>query len=581
MLNAKYTNENPECRIEIKGSKNRTNGSAHTSHESSSLCSGAKIVVESLIREGVDTVFGDPGACAIELYDAMYECGRIRHMLVGHEQGAVHAADGYSRSSAKVGTVIVTSGPGATNCVTGIATAYMDSSPLVVITAQVPSGVIGTDSFQESDIVGITMPIVKHSYLVGDASEIAETIASAYHIAKTGRPGPVVIDIPSDVLAQTTQYLVPEKLNMISYKPTYKGNSRQIKQAVSLILKSKRPVMYVGGGVVLSGASNQVKNLSDLMKIPVVYSLMGKSALPFDFPLNFGMMGMYGCEIANRITGDCDLVIAVGVRFSDRGCVAAQNIAESANIIHIDIDPAEISKIVHADVPIVGDCACVLEEISENLVQNQANSLTCEWLDQMEGWRSELSSGDKNLCCAKDLKIPEECAKYAIQLLTKSVDMNKCIVTTDVGLHQMWASKFVDVQRPKSFITSGGLGTMGFGLPAAIGCSVVCPDKDVYCISGDGSFLMNSQEMNTAIASKSVVKVILLNNESLGMVKKWQEDNYNSRFYQTSLDCQPDFIKLALAYDWEASSVSDISQLSSEMNKMIKSKTSYLLEVKL
>ena len=581
MLNDNFNNEGPDSRPEIKGLKNRANGSVQATVARDSVCSGAEIVVECLIKEGVDTVFGYPGACAIELYDAMYESGQIRHVLVGHEQGAVHAADGYSRSSAKVGTVIVTSGPGATNCVTGIATAYMDSSPLVVITAQVPSGVIGTDSFQESDIVGITMPIVKHSYLVGDASEIAETIASAYHIAKTGRPGPVVIDIPSDVLAQSALYHTPKKLNIISYKPTYKGNSRQIKQAVSYILKSKRPVMYVGGGVVLSGAGEQVKNLSELMQIPVVYSLMGKSALPFDFPLNFGMMGMYGCEIANRITGDCDLVIAVGVRFSDRGCAANENIAKSANIIHVDIDPAEISKIVHADVPIVGDCACVLEEICEELQRDKAGTTTRDWISRVKAWESEISSKAKELRCEKDSCSQEENAAYVLQLLTKSVDMEKCIVTTDVGLHQMWASKFVDVKKPRSFITSAGLGTMGFGLPAAIGCSIACPDKDVYCISGDGSFLMNCQEMNTAIASKSLVKVILLNNESLGMVKKWQEDNYNSRFYQTDLDCQPDFIMLAGAFGWNSSSVSDFSQLSVKIDEMINSKTSYLLEVKL
>ena len=569
------------ARAEIKGLKNRTNGSAQVPKSECEMYSGAHIVVESLLSQGVDTVFGYPGACAIQLYDALYESPEIRHVLVGHEQGAVHAADGYSRSGSKVGTVIVTSGPGATNCVTGIATAYMDSSPLVVITAQVPSGVIGTDSFQESDIVGITMPIVKHSYLISDANEIAEVIASAYHIAKTGRPGPVVVDIPSDVLAQTARYAPAKKLDLLTYKPTYKGNARQIKQAASLIVKAKKPVMYVGGGAASIESSNQLRKLSELMQIPIVYSLMGKSAVSHDYPLNFGMMGMYGQEIANKITSECDLVIAIGVRFSDRGCVASENIAAGADVIHVDIDPAEISKIVHADVPIVGDCACVLEEICENLAQDMASPSTREWVDAVKAWESEISSKAKELRSAKDLGSEEECAEYVLHLLTKSVDVDKCIFTTDVGLHQMWASKFIDVKKPRTFITSGGLGTMGFGLPAAIGCKIACPDKDVYCISGDGSFLMNSQEMNTAIAAETAVKVILFNNGALGMVKKWQQDNYNGRYYQTALDCQPDFIKLAAAYGWKASSVSDCTELPLKIAEMINSKKSYLLEVKL
>ena len=569
------------ARTEIKGLKNRTNGSAQVPKSECEMYSGAHIVVESLLSQGVDTVFGYPGACAIQLYDALYESPEIRHVLVGHEQGAVHAADGYSRSGSKVGTVIVTSGPGATNCVTGIATAYMDSSPLVVITAQVPSGVIGTDSFQESDIVGITMPIVKHSYLISDANEIAEVIASAYHIAKTGRPGPVVVDIPSDVLAQTARYAPVKKLDLLTYKPTYKGNARQIKQAASLIAKAKKPVMYVGGGAASIESSNQLRKLSELMQIPIVYSLMGKSAVSHDYPLNFGMMGMYGQEIANKITSECDLVIAIGVRFSDRGCVASENIAAGADVIHVDIDPAEISKIVHADVPIVGDCACVLEEICENLAQAKVSPSTREWVDAVKAWESEISSKAKELRSAKDLGSEEECAEYVLHLLTKSVEVDKCIFTTDVGLHQMWASKFIDVKKPRTFITSGGLGTMGFGLPAAIGCKIACPDKDVYCISGDGSFLMNSQEMNTAIAAETAVKVILFNNGALGMVKKWQQDNYNGRYYQTALDCQPDFIKLASAYGWEASSVSDCTELPLKIAEMINSKKSYLLEVKL
>ena len=569
------------ARTEIKGLKNRTNGSAQVPKSECEMYSGAHIVVESLLSQGVDTVFGYPGACAIQLYDALYESPEIRHVLVGHEQGAVHAADGYSRSGSKVGTVIVTSGPGATNCVTGIATAYMDSSPLVVITAQVPTGVIGTDSFQESDIVGITMPIVKHSYLISDANEIAEVIASAYHIAKTGRPGPVVVDIPSDVLAQTARYAPAKKLDLLTYKPTYKGNARQIKQAASLIVKAKKPVMYVGGGAASIESSNQLRKLSELMQIPIVYSLMGKSAVSHDYPLNFGMMGMYGQEIANKITSECDLVIAIGVRFSDRGCVASENIAAGADVIHVDIDPAEISKIVHADVPIVGDCACVLEEICENLAQDMASPSTREWVDAVKAWESEISSKAKELRSAKDLGSEEECAEYVLHLLTKSVDVDKCIFTTDVGLHQMWASKFIDVKKPRTFITSGGLGTMGFGLPAAIGCKIACPDKDVYCISGDGSFLMNSQEMNTAIAAETAVKVILFNNGALGMVKKWQQDNYNGRYYQTALDCQPDFIKLASAYGWKASSVSDCTELPLKIAEMISSKKSYLLEVKL
>ncbi len=536
---------------------------------------GAQAVVASLEAEGVDTVFGYPGGQAIKIYDALYDSALIRHILARHEQGAVHEADGYARATGKVGVAIVTSGPGATNTVTGIATAYMDSVPLVVITGQVPTGVIGTDSFQESDIVGITMPVVKHSYLLQSTDELASTFREAFHIAKTGRPGPVLIDVPSDIASAEMVFEYPDGVSLPSYRPTYKGNAKQIRAAVEDIVAAKRPVLYAGGGIVSSGASEELVALADAMQIPVVTTLMGKGGFPASHPLNLGPVGMHGAKYSNLAMTEADLIIAAGARFSDRVTGKISEFAPHARIIHIDIDPAEIGKIRDAQVPIVGDLKGVLAALVAALEKRGARPNTDEWLALINQWRERFPFYHPNVGDEPDKIVPE----MVLTTLSRLLDPERSIVVTEVGQHQMWAAQFVDRECPRTFLSSGGLGTMGFGFPAAIGAAVACPDKQVVCVAGDGSFQMNSQEMATAAINRVPVKVLVMDNRCLGMVHQWQKLFYNERYSSTLLDANPDFVKLADAYSWQAERISDPAEVEGALERMLAADGPYLLDV--
>ena len=536
---------------------------------------GAQAVVASLEAEGVDLVFGYPGGQAIKIYDALYDSTQIKHVLSRHEQGAVHEADGYARATGNVGVAIVTSGPGATNTVTGIATAYMDSVPLVVITGQVPRGVIGTDSFQESDIVGITMPVVKHSYLLQSTDELTTTFREAFHIAKTGRPGPVLIDVPSDLASEELVFAYPDEVNLPSYKPTYRGNAKQVKQAVARIRRAERPVLYVGGGVVSSGASEELRALAELMQVPVVTTLMGKGAFPASHSLNLGPVGMHGSKYANLAMTESDLIIAAGARFSDRVTGRLDEFAPHAEVIHIDIDPAEIGKVREAQIPIVGDLKGVLGGIVAQLSKEGASPETEAWLGQIAEWRRRHPFYHPNVGDAPEEIVPE----VVMEKLSDALDPEKSIVVTEVGQHQMWAAQHIARERPRSFISSGGLGTMGFGFPAAIGAAIGCPDKTVVCVAGDGSFQMNSQEMATAGIHGVPVKVLVMDNRCLGMVHQWQHLFYGERYSSTLLDANPDFVKLADAYGWQAARVESPDELDAALAAMLAAEGPYLLDV--
>ncbi len=536
---------------------------------------GAEAVVASLEAEGVDTVFGYPGGQAIKIYDALYDSEQIRHILARHEQGAVHEADGYARATGNVGVAIVTSGPGATNTVTGIATAYMDSVPLVVITGQVPRGVIGTDSFQESDIVGITMPVVKHSYLLQSTDELTTTFREAFHIAKTGRPGPVLIDVPSDLASEKMVFSYPDDVSLPSYKPTYRGNAKQIRQAVARIKRAERPVLYVGGGVVSSGASEELLRLAELMRIPVVTTLMGKGAFPASHALNLGPVGMHGSKYANLAMTESDLIIAAGARFSDRVTGKLSEFAPHADVIHIDIDPAEIGKVRDAQVPIVGDLKGVLAGIAAALEKEGAQPNTGAWIERVSEWRTRYPFYHPGVGDHLDEIVPE----VALKKLSDLLDPAKSIVVTEVGQHQMWAAQSIAREHPRTFLSSGGLGTMGFGFPAAIGAAVGCPDKQVVCVAGDGSFQMNSQEMATAAIHGIPVKVLVMDNRCLGMVHQWQKLFYRERYSSTLLDANPDFVKLADAYGWQAERIERPEDVEAALARMLAAEGPYLLDV--
>lgn len=536
---------------------------------------GAQAVIASLEAEGVDVLFGYPGGQAIKIYDALYDSKQLKHILCRQEGGAVHEADGYARATGRPGVVIVTSGPGATNTVTGIATAYMDSIPLVVITGQVPRGVIGTDSFQESDIVGITMPVVKHSYLLQSADELTKTFREAFHIASTGRPGPVLIDIPSDILSEQMVFEYPDEVNLPSYKPTYKGNAKQIRQAVSKMEHAKRPVLYVGGGVISSGASPELIKVADMLQIPVVTTLLGKGAFPASHPLNFGQVGMHGSKYANLAMTESDLIIACGARFSDRVTGKVAEFAPNAEVIHIDIDPAEIGKIREVQIPIVGDVKGVLSGIVSALEKANPKVITGPWVEQLNEWRTRFPYYHSNLAEDEATIVPER----VMQCLSKKLDPNRSIVVTEVGQHQMWAAQFIDREKPRTFLSSGGAGTMGFGFPAAIGAALGCPDDTVVCVAGDGSFQMNVQEMATAAINKVPVKVLILDNRALGMVHQWQKLFYDGRFSFTELAPCPDFVKLGEAYGWEAKCIRSPKEVDSALDEMLAAKGPYLLDV--
>lgn len=505
---------------------------------------GSQILLESLVLEGVDTVFGYPGGTVINIYNDLLDYP-IKHILTRHEQAAVHAADGYARATGKVGVAIATSGPGATNTVTGIATAYMDSTPMVVITGQVPTPLIGNDAFQEADIVGMTRSITKHNYLVKDVKDLARIIKQAFYIARTGRPGPVLIDLPKDVQIAATRFSYPETVELRGYKPTYSGNVRQVEKAAKMILASRRPVLFVGGGATASDAGEDLMSFAELIQAPVVTTLMGMAAFPTGHPLALGMLGMHGTYYANMAVTNADLLVAIGARFDDRvtGRVAA--FAPKAKIIHIDIDPTSIKKNVRVDLPIVGELRDVITNIMDRLRSDAAQvqafpELTASWRSQIDAWRSQYPMTYK----ASDTVIKPQFVIQKIRELTA----RDAVIATEVGQHQMWTAQFFNFCHPRSFITSGGLGTMGFGLPAALGAQVACPDRQVIDISGDGSFQMNSQELATLVQYKLPVKIAILNNNFLGMVRQWQQLFFDRRYSQTPMELPIDFVKLAEAY---------------------------------
>lgn len=505
---------------------------------------GSQILLKSLTLEGVDTVFGYPGGAVINIYDDLYESS-IEHVLTRHEQAAVHAADGYARCTGKVGVAIATSGPGATNTVTGIATAYMDSIPMVIISGQVPTPLIGNDAFQEADMCGITRPCTKHNFLVKDIRDLARTIKEAFYIARTGRPGPVLVDLPKDIQVTTHKFSYPDKVSLRGYKPTYSGNIRQIEKAAKMILAARKPVLYVGGGITLSGADDVLLKLAEQTKIPVTTTLMAMAAFPQRHPLALGMLGMHGTFFANMSVTECDLLIAVGSRFDDRVTGRIDSFAEKAKIIHVDIDPTSIGKNVGADLPIVGDLKDVLGKLHGCL--NQKPELVEDLVEATEEWRSMIGEWKERqpmtYRSSKSVIKPQ----YVIEKISEMTDED-AIITTEVGQHQMWAAQFFTFRHPRTFLTSGGLGTMGFGLPAALGAQVAYPDRQVIDISGDGSFQMNSQELATLVQYKLPVKIAILNNNYLGMVRQWQQMFFEKRYSQTVMELPIDFIKLAEAY---------------------------------
>jgi len=494
--------------------------------------SGAKAVLKSLEHEHVDTIFGIPGGVIIPIYDELYQQEAITHYLMRHEQAAAHAADGYARATGKVGVCMATSGPGATNLVTGIATAYMDSVPMVALTGQVTTDLIGNDAFQEADITGITQPVTKHNYLIREASEIPQTIKEAFHIASTGRPGPVLVDIPKDVQTAITRFDFPKKVHLPGYQPTYEGHAGQIKRAAKAISEAHRPVIYVGGGAKISGASEEVRALAEAILAPVTMTLMGMGVLPAEHPLSLGMLGMHGTRYANYAVTESDLIIAIGARFDDRVTGKIASFAPNAKIIHIDIDPAEIGKNVRVDVPIVGDVKRVLQKLMPMLKQTR----TEEWMEKVHMWKREYP-----------LEFEETGLKPQFVVREISRLCPDAVVCTEVGQHQMWAAQYFSHRHPRNFISSGGLGTMGYGFPASIGAKIGRPDETVFDLAGDGSFTMNCQELATAVAYDVQVKVAIFNNGYLGMVRQWQELFYDRRYSATKLS-EINFVKLADAF---------------------------------
>ena len=499
---------------------------------------GADILLRCLQAEGVDVVFGYPGGQAITIYDALYD-SPIRHILVRHEQGAAHAADGYARATGKTGVCIATSGPGATNLVTGIANAYMDSIPMVVITGQVPTHMIGRDAFQEADITGIVLPITKHSYLVERTEDVARVVKEAFHIANTNRPGPVLIDLPKDIMENMIDFEGPaEEINIRGYRVMKGFNSGQVLNAANLINSAQRPVIYAGGGVIAANAAEELLSIAEKMQIPVTTTLMGLGAFPSQNALSLGMLGMHGTRYANYAIGECDVLIAMGVRFDDRVTGKIAYFAPHAKVIHMDIDAAEIGKNVEVDVPIVGDLKEILQGILPRL---EAKSNLSAWHETIERWKDEYP-----LCYAASVedRIPPQ---HIIEKISE-ITQGEAIITTEVGQHQMWTSQYYKFRHPRSFISSGGLGTMGYGFPAAIGAKIACPDKTVIDIAGDGSIQMNIQELGTAVQYKLPIIICILNNHYLGMVRQWQGLFYGGRYSHTDMSHQPDFVKLAEAY---------------------------------
>lgn len=534
---------------------------------------GSEMIIHALKNEGVKVVFGYPGGAALNIYDEIYKQNFFEHILTRHEQAAIHAADGYARASGEVGVAIVTSGPGFTNAVTGIATAYMDSIPLVIISGQVPTTLIGTDAFQEIDAVGISRPCTKHNFLVKSIEELPRILKEAFYIARSGRPGPVHIDLPKDISATIGEFNYPNEIKLQTYKPTYKGNPRQIKKVAQAILESKKPLLYIGGGCVASKSSNLIREFCEITHIPVVETLMARGIMPYNHPDLLGMVGMHGSYVANMAMSETDLIIALGARFDDRVTGKLSEFAKYAQIVHIDIDPSSISKIVDVTYPIVGDVSSVLEELL-GLIKNDFE------VKNILPWKETLERYNKlhplNYEDSQEVLKPQWIIKKVGEILG-----NEALISTDVGQHQMWAAQFYPFNFPRQFITSGGLGTMGFGLPAAMGAKKAFPKKVSINITGDGSILMNIQELMTCSVYNIPVINIILNNNYLGMVRQWQTFFYENRYSNTNLEIQPDFIKLAESFGGVGFVVNTKDEFVESLNKAINSNKSALLDVRI
>ncbi len=533
---------------------------------------GAEIFVKSLAKLKVDLIFGYPGGVVLPLYDELFKAMKPRHILVRHEQGAVHMADGYARSSGKVGVALVTSGPGATNTVTGIATAYMDSIPIVVFTGQVPTALIGNDAFQEADIIGITRPCVKHSYLVTDTKDLARTMAEAFYIASTGKPGPVVVDLPRDVLVNTAKYQFPEKVEIRSYKPTRTGHVKQIEKLADALQKAERPVLYVGGGMISANAAGELGKLARGACVPVTETLMGLGSFPTADKLNLGMLGMHGTYRANMAVTHTDLLIALGARFDDRVTGKLDEFAKEAVVAHVDVDPTCISKNIRCHIPVVGDLKDVLAKLNAVIRKRKVNwkSKHKAWLSRVDEWKS----ANKLSYTVRKNKIKPQFVIEEIDRVTKG----DAIFTTEVGQNQMWAAQYLRLNKPRTFLTSGGLGTMGYGFPAALGAQAAFPDKVVIDIAGDGSIQMNIQELGTAVQYRLPVIIVILNNGFLGMVRQWQQLFFGRRYAYSCTEFQPDFIKLAEAYGALGFHVTRPDQVAPALNEAIKARRPSIID---
>ncbi|HUH79047.1 MAG TPA: biosynthetic-type acetolactate synthase large subunit [Methanoregula sp.] len=529
---------------------------------------GAKILVESLRREGVETIFGYPGGQILPVYDELYD-SPLRHILVRHEQAAAHAADGFARASGRVGVCLATSGPGACNLVTGIATAYMDSVPVVAITGQVPTSMLGNDAFQEADITGITMPVTKHSYLVKKTDEISRVVQEAFYIAGTGRPGPVLIDLPKDAQTGTAKDIPPrEKVVLRGYNPTYKGHTRQIDKVIALILEAERPLIYAGGGVISSNASDELAALATLLGIPVTTTLMGIGCIPCDNPLNLGMLGMHGTEYANFAVTESDLLIAIGARFDDRVTGRIDTFAPGAKIVHIDIDPAEIGKNKRVDVPIVGDVKAVLQDMLASIKKKGVHDA---WRKKIQHWREH-----------HPLRYKDDGKLHPQFILQKMNELLKgdAVIVSEVGQNQMWTAQWFRFNKPRTWITSGGLGTMGYGFPAAIGAHFARPDVPVFDVAGDGSIQMNIQELGTVAQYKIPVKIAILNNMYLGMVRQWQELFFDHRYSYTELP-SVDFVKIANAYGVEGVRVESVDEVMPALKESLAAEGAFVIDFRI